>query len=406
MKKEAGRLIVVHALPGSPAEKAGLRGGDELLQIDRQPVPGKLFEVVLKLRGAAGTLVGVKVRRKDGTEAELAITRGPIQVPALRGLRRTGGDAWQYWIDSDQKLAYMQIAFFNSAAVSQTRELIGKLKQQGLKGLVLDLRDSPGGILAAAVDFVGLFQKEGKLLIVKGRQGDEVYSAKGQSWQGDFPLVVLIDGTTTSAAEVVAGALQEHGRAVLVGDRTFGKGSVQSLISVDGGETPEGDHGHHGPARRPAIAARGRNDLGHRPERRLLRPPFRREAKQAARSARQHRDSSEAVASAKLSSDAIASELADVQLAAAVKTLSAKVCGGEFVKVGHAFNRGYRPLSAGGATPRPAANAAGAVAQGGKRAGGLGEIKDKLGVFLELSMNVTGQTALERDGGDDATFTN
>ncbi len=334
LRKEEGRVVVPNVFPGSPAERAGLRPGDELLQIDGHPLPRELTDVVHKLRGAAGTVVKVTGRRRDGTEFQCAITRGPIQIPEVRGLWRTGSGAPQHWIDPDLKLAYLQITTFNPAAVSQTRKLIEKLKQGGLKGLVLDLRDSPGGLLAAAIDFVSLFQKEGKLLIVKGQQGDEVYAAKGQSWLGDFPLVVLIDGTTASAAEVAAGALQEHGRAVLVGDRTFGKGSVQTLIPVDGGEALKVTTAQMVlPGGRRLQRLPGEATWGVDPNDGFY-VPLSAAGQEAAKSARRQRDLGDASRPEKLSPEAIATELADPQLAAAVKTLSAKVSGGEFAKAG------------------------------------------------------------------------
>jgi C-terminal processing protease CtpA/Prc/beta-lactamase regulating signal transducer with metallopeptidase domain len=152
LKSEEGRIVMPNVFPGSPAERAGLRRGDEVLEIDRHPVPKELSDVVHKLRGAAGTVVHVKGRRKDGTEFQCEITRGPIQIPEVLGLWRAAGGTSQHWIDPDKKLAYLQITTFNPATVSQTRKLIEKLQQEGLKGLVIDLRDSPGGLLAAAIE--------------------------------------------------------------------------------------------------------------------------------------------------------------------------------------------------------------------------------------------------------------
>ena len=234
----AGRVIVEAPLPNSPALKAGVRPGDEVLEVDGQAVAGlDLRSVVKHIVGASGTVVRLKLARRDGGEVVLDITRGPITLRTVRSLFRDEGNPREWMIDSDHKVGYAQVEQFGPATGRELREALQALQSQGMKGLILDLRSCPGGMLDGAVEVANLFLAGGTIVSIRRRDGAEVVmKAEPGKSMGDFPLVVLINEQTASSAEIVAGALQDRDRAVLVGTRTVGKGSVQTIIKLkDGG---------------------------------------------------------------------------------------------------------------------------------------------------------------------------
>ena len=334
--KEKGRIVVRDVIADSPAESAGLQVEDELQQINGQAVKGALDDVTKRIHGAAGTVVKLKVRKRDGKMVDLAIRRQPIHFSSVGGLWRDGQGQSRYWLDAERGLAYVQIVAVDQKVAGKTQKLIEQLKGQGLKGLVLDLRNCPGGTLQAIPKIVGLFQKEGRLLTINSTNGgrDFVYDSDGNCWMGDFPVVVLINGGTTSAAEVIAGALQELGRAVLVGDRTCGKGSIQALVPVEGGEGLKVTVGEMLlPSGRRLQRVAGDPTWGVDPNDGFY-VPLTAAGQQAAKAARQEFSRGQTTSPAKLTPELIQQKLADPQLAAAVRTLSAKVYGGQFAKVG------------------------------------------------------------------------
>jgi carboxyl-terminal processing protease len=232
-----GRVLVETPLPGSPAQKAGILPGDVILEVDGTSISGlDLRAVAKRIAGPAGTVVRLKIAHKDGREAALEITRIAITIPTVRGLNRSETDQKPALIDPEHKIGYAQVVQFGASTPVELRDSIQELQVQGMKGLILDLRSCPGGMLEAAVGVASLFLRGGVVVTVRGRDGAEtVTNADERKSLGDFPLVVLINEQTASAAEIVVGALQDRGRAVLVGTRTFGKGSVQSLIKLKEG---------------------------------------------------------------------------------------------------------------------------------------------------------------------------
>ncbi len=330
IRKYKNRIEVAKVLPHSPAESAGLQAGGELLEIDGQAVTEDLAGVARMIRGTPDTTVKIKVRKTDGTTADFVIPRRSIQIPSISGLWRNDDNQRQYWLDFDRKLGYVRINSIDANTPKLTEEAIRQLKERGLQGLVLDLRDLPGGLLSSGLDVVGLFQKDGRLLTVKRKDGEENFEADGMNWMGDFPLVVLINNNTTSAGEVMAGVLQLRGRAVLVGDRTFGKGTVQSIFDIDGREALKLTLGEMIlPNGRRLQRIAGDAVWGVDPDDGFYVPMTVAERK-AASAAREKN----VVGEAPLTPEKIEKDLSDPQLAAAVKTLSAKVADGEFTKVG------------------------------------------------------------------------
>jgi C-terminal peptidase prc len=259
LRLKDGKLVIVTPLEGSPALAAGLRPGTRVLAIDGKSVEGlSLTEVVQRVVGAEGSALRLKVLHPGGKEEELAITRRRVNVPTVQGFRRGPGGRWDYLLEGEQKVGYLQITNFGQTATKEVQAAVRSLQAQGLRGLVLDLRFCPGGLISQAVDVTKLFLAKGTVVSLKGRgPGENVWKADRRRVLGDFPLVVLVNEQTASAGEVVAGALGENGRAVVVGTRTYGKASVQEFVKLpDGGALklttahyllPGGRNIHRGP---------------------------------------------------------------------------------------------------------------------------------------------------------------
>jgi carboxyl-terminal processing protease len=187
--------------------------------------------------GVPGTLVRVTVKRAEAPEGEfeeIVVTRRAISVRTLRGVHRDG-PAWDYWIDRESGLAYFRVSQFTQPTPGEIHKAVTQLLGQGLKGLVLDLRFNPGGSLQSAVQVSDLFLDEGVIVSVRGRSGDTAFTARSPGTLPDFPMVVLLNGHSASASEIVAGALQEADRAVVLGTRSFGKGHVQDVRPLPSG---------------------------------------------------------------------------------------------------------------------------------------------------------------------------
>jgi carboxyl-terminal processing protease len=222
------RVTVISPIEGSPAHRAGIRAGDSILSIDGSSVQGKNASDLVKLmRGAAGTTVRIAVRR-PGQEAILkfAMARQVIEVSSVLGA------------DLDGRIAYLRIKQFQSKTPTELLEAIGRLRADmgGIAGVVLDLRNNPGGLVAAASAVADEFLSGGTVYSTRhrGQVVDEVHAGGSGALQHE-PMVVLVNEFSASASELLAGALQDHQRASIVGARTFGKGSVQSIIDLPGG---------------------------------------------------------------------------------------------------------------------------------------------------------------------------
>lgn len=235
-----GYLVIATPMDDSPALRAGIMAGDVVLEIEGESTyeekPAnyrrKLSECVEKLTGELGTEVSLLVRHLDGTQETIAVRRDRIVTRTVRGLRRVG-EAWSYCLDGDLGLDYIRVTQFNEATVDELKAALDGLQAAGLNGLILDLRDNPGGGLPTAVAMSDLFLEGGAIVSVRPRDGEEVtYRATGEGTLPDFPMIILVNGQSASASEIVAGALQENGRAKVLGTRTFGKGSVQEVRTL------------------------------------------------------------------------------------------------------------------------------------------------------------------------------
>ena len=218
-----GALTVIAPIDGTPADKAGLKAGDIILKIDdKSTLSMTIDEAVSIMRGKVGEPIDLAIVRKgEGKPLDIHIVRGIITIESVLA-KRIGDD-----------ILYVRVASFDQKVASDVAKEIKKM-QASTKGIVLDLRNNPGGLLDQAVDLVDLFVDEGIVVSQKGRKksDEKTYSASKSATITNVPMVVLINGGSASASEIVSGALQDHKRAVLLGENTFGKGSVQVVLPI------------------------------------------------------------------------------------------------------------------------------------------------------------------------------
>jgi carboxyl-terminal processing protease len=215
---EDGRLLIVSTFEGQPAEEAGLRRDDIVLQVDDTPIENmSIYEAIDLIRGPAGTTVRLTILREGEEPFEVEVTRASIDIPVVESEMREDG------------IAYVRLVDFSTDASAKLEAAVKELLEQDPRGLILDLRGNPGGWLNEAVLTAGLFLPEDELVLIERfKDGSErLYRSPNRPVTLDVPMVLLVDGGSASASEIVAGALQDHDRAVLIGEKTFGKGSVQ-----------------------------------------------------------------------------------------------------------------------------------------------------------------------------------
>ena len=228
---EDGFVKVIAPIDDTPAQRAGVEAGDLVIRLDDTPVKGmSLADAVKVMRGEPGTdIVLTIVREGEDRPLRITITRDVIHVTSVRSRPLEPG------------YGYVRISQFQLRTGESLREEIDKLREDagddGLKGVVLDLRNNPGGVLNAAVSVSDAFLEKGIIVYTEGRMDDAklTFSAKDSDILDGIPLVVLVNAGSASASEIVAGALQDHGRAVIMGEKTFGKGSVQTILPLGNG---------------------------------------------------------------------------------------------------------------------------------------------------------------------------
>lgn len=228
-----GVLTVITPLIDSPAIHAGILAGDIIIKINNKSTENMTIrEVIKELRGKLDTEVTLTVIHNDGetNPVDITIKRAKVQVKSVRGARI---------VDHDSMIGYVAITNFQDHTVEDFNTAINELKKQGMKSLILDLRFNPGGLLNIAVEIADMFLEKGVIVSTKGRDKsqDVVYNAHKGATLGEYSLIVLINNGSASASEIVAGAIKDNKRGMLLGGRTFGKGSVQSLLPIEDGKS-------------------------------------------------------------------------------------------------------------------------------------------------------------------------
>jgi len=237
---EAGALTVTTPLADSPAFAAGVRAGDTILAIDGESTKGYgLEEIVSRLRGKKGVVVLTVVHKGESEPVDLSIGRAVIAMPSVLGDTRDEENHWSYFLPGQDRIGYIRITTFGENTAAELENALAWLHERDARGLILDLRHNRGGVFDQAIDTCDLFLKEGRIVSTRGRDGEElkVEEASGDAPYADLPLVILVNQQTASAAEIVAACLQDHHRAIIVGQRTYGKGTVQNVIRLEGGRS-------------------------------------------------------------------------------------------------------------------------------------------------------------------------
>jgi len=225
--RDDGKLEIAGIIPNTPAEAAGLKSGDRVLAVDGQSIVGySIYEAIALIRGPAGTQVTLLIERPGQENTfEVTITRARIEIPLVEAKMLEGN------------IAYIRLTDFSATATQQMTDALADLMSRNPKGLILDLRDNPGGWLDQALNVADLFLDRGVIATQRSKEGEEVFRSRDGGPAESIPLVVLVNKGSASASEIVAGAIQDRGRGILIGEQTLGKGSVQRPYRLrDGSE--------------------------------------------------------------------------------------------------------------------------------------------------------------------------
>ena len=223
-----GRIVVKAVITPSPADSAGIDPGDIITSINDNPIKGRsLQEAIDELSGPPGSTVELSLTRPGASSRTLVLERELVKIPALN------------FRLLDETVGYFKIVYFHRESAADLKQTIESVQADGIEldGIILDLRDNPGGVLQPAIEMADGFLDEGEIVSTRGRNAtmQMAFSAQQGQWLPGVPLVVLVDRGSASASEVLAGALQDNNRAVIIGERTFGKGSVQSVLPLRNG---------------------------------------------------------------------------------------------------------------------------------------------------------------------------
>ena len=221
---QAGLVKVISPIEGTPADKAGIKAGDFIIRINNTQVKGlNLFEAVSMMRGKVGTKINLVIRRENiDDELKFTLTRGIIKIREVSAEVKLNS------------IGYIRLRAFNQKSHNQLKEKIKSFKSKRLNGYILDLRNNPGGLLSQAIKISDMFLDSGEIVSTRGRDKTDIkiFNAKKGDMIDGLPLIVLINKGSASASEIVSGALKDHKRAIILGETSFGKGSVQSIIPL------------------------------------------------------------------------------------------------------------------------------------------------------------------------------
>lgn len=227
IEEETSQITVVEPLADSPADEAGIKPGDKIVSINGKPTSlMSLEQASEEIRGEVGTDVSLKIARSGNSTFDVTLTRSQIELPSVN---------YSISKEGQTNVGYIRLDEFSSHAAEQMQEAIEDLSQENVSGFVLDLRGNPGGLLFSSVEIARMWLEEGAIVSTKdSKGGDQKFFANGKALT-DLPLVILVDRYSASASEILAGALKENNRATIVGTRTYGKGTVQSVHSLSDG---------------------------------------------------------------------------------------------------------------------------------------------------------------------------
>jgi carboxyl-terminal processing protease len=239
ISRRDGRLLVVSPLENTPAMRAGLKAGDVIAQVDgRKTNTWTLNRAVQEITGPKGTQVSLGIERAGEPEQlKYDITRAEIVIESIRGWSHKPEGGWDYWIDKDSRIGYIRLSQFIPQSADDMDAAIEKMQEDGpINGLILDLRFNPGGLLSSAIDVSDRFIMEGPIVSTVDGQGKLTPPSKAHRARTypNFPMAVLVNQGSASASEIVSGAIQDYHRAIIIGTRSFGKGSVQDLFQISG----------------------------------------------------------------------------------------------------------------------------------------------------------------------------
>lgn len=234
--KDTLEVEVLSPIEGSPAFEAGVMAGDVITKVNGEDIAGvRLPDVIKKIAGPLGTPVTLTVRHVTGETVDLTMKRQEIVIPTLKGYQRKRDTTWDWYVSNDPRIAYVRLTQFTPDCDDKLRAVLDDLLKEGMQGLVLDLRFNPGGRLEEAKEVVDLFLESGVIVSTKGRsRPEDVAYAKPEETLPEFPMAVMVNEHSASASEIVAGSLKDNKRALIIGARTYGKGSVQEVIPLDG----------------------------------------------------------------------------------------------------------------------------------------------------------------------------
>ncbi|MBM3979402.1 MAG: S41 family peptidase [Planctomycetes bacterium] len=236
-------LKVDHPMPGTPAYEAGIVAGDLIVRVGDKSTENVTVPEARKLiTGEPGTQVTLTTRRagREPADRDVTLTRARVATHPVTGVLRRADDPnrWDWFVDRAAGIGYVRVLAFNDLTTKELKAAVEEIERDGGKGLIIDLRDNPGGLLTQSVDVANLFLPAGKPIVAtRGRDPDKTRDFKAEKDREVFrgrPVVVLVNENSASASEIVSAALQDHGRATIIGERTYGKGSVQKLLRLGG----------------------------------------------------------------------------------------------------------------------------------------------------------------------------
>jgi carboxyl-terminal processing protease len=240
VSSENGVVEVISPMAGTPAYRAGIQSGDRITHIAGKPIVDVAGdEVIKRLQGPVGSLAVFSIMRPSFAEPrQIAVTREVIHVETVVGDRRRDDETWNFYYDEARQIGYIRLSAFSRDTAAELQQALADLQRAGLKSLILDLRFNPGGLLSSAIEVSDLFLRDGVIVSTEGRNVPrQSWSARDEGTFGDVPMVVLVNRYSASASEIVSAALQDNHRATIVGERTWGKGSVQNVIELEGGRS-------------------------------------------------------------------------------------------------------------------------------------------------------------------------